>query len=98
MTNIVKTSLSTIPRQQVEERGAIFERGGADVTISWRQGGHELAKDDVRAAKIWLSKKFAKELRHRHEQEEPTGKDTDCRLARHLGLLQTVKRQQARFS
>lgn len=45
------------------------------MTISWRQ--HELAKDDVRAAKIWLPKKFAKELRHGHEQEEPTGKDTD---------------------
>ena len=45
-----------VPSAQVEELGSIFESGGADVTISWRQGGHELAEDDVRAAKNWLSK------------------------------------------
>jgi phospholipase/carboxylesterase/glyoxalase family protein len=42
---------------QVEELGALLESGGADVTISWSQGGHELGEDDVRAAKTWLSKK-----------------------------------------
>ena len=42
---------------QVEELGALLESGGADVTISWGQGGHELGEDDVRAAKTWLSKK-----------------------------------------
>ena len=45
-----------VPSGQVEERGAIFESGGADVTISWHQGGHELGFDDVEAAKTWLSK------------------------------------------
>ena len=45
-----------VPSGQVEELADIFESGGADVTISWRQGGHELGEDDVRAAKIWLSK------------------------------------------
>ena len=45
-----------VPSEQVEELADIFESGGADVTISWRQGGHELGKDDVRAAKTWLSK------------------------------------------
>lgn len=35
---------------------AIFESGGADVTISWRQGGHELGEDDIHATKTWLSK------------------------------------------
>jgi phospholipase/carboxylesterase/glyoxalase family protein len=45
-----------VPSGQVEELGALFESGGADVTISWRQGGHELGEDDVRAAKTWLSK------------------------------------------
>lgn len=44
-----------VPSGQVEELGALFESGGADLTISWRQGGHELAEDDVRAAKTWLS-------------------------------------------
>jgi predicted esterase len=53
-----------VPSGQVEELASIFESGGADVTISWRQGGHELGEDDIRAAKTWLSrakvhKKFA---------------------------------------
>jgi predicted esterase len=45
-----------VPLGQAEELGAILESGGADVTISWRQGGHELGEDDIRAAKTWLSK------------------------------------------
>ena len=45
-----------VPSGQVEELAAIFESGGADVTISWHQGGHELGEDDVHAAKLWLSK------------------------------------------
>jgi predicted esterase len=45
-----------VPSRQVEELGAIFESGGADVTISWGQGGHELGEDDIHAAKTWLSK------------------------------------------
>jgi predicted esterase len=45
-----------IPSGQVEELAAIFESGGADVTISWNQGGHELGDEDIHAAKIWLSR------------------------------------------
>jgi len=45
-----------VPSKQVEELASIFESGGADVTISWRQGKHELAEDDIRAAKTWLSR------------------------------------------
>ena len=45
-----------VPSGQVEELGAIFESGRADVTISWHQAGHELGDDDIRAAKTWLSK------------------------------------------
>lgn len=41
---------------QAEELGAIFGSGGADVTISWSQGGHALGEDDIHAAKAWLSK------------------------------------------
>ena len=36
--------------------GDIFESGGADVTVSWRQGGHEFGEDDIHAAKTWLSR------------------------------------------
>ena len=45
-----------VPSGQVEDLGALFESGGADVTISWGQGGHELGEDDIGAAKTWLSK------------------------------------------
>jgi len=45
-----------VPSGHVEELASIFESGGADVTISWRQGGHELGEDDIRAAKTWLSR------------------------------------------
>jgi predicted esterase len=50
-------SLDPIVRSgQVEQLGAIFESGGADVAISWHQGGHELGEDDLEAAKTWLSR------------------------------------------
>ena len=39
-----------------QELAAVFESGGADMTVSWSQSGHELGEDDVRAAKTWLSK------------------------------------------
>jgi len=45
-----------VPSGQVKELADIFESGGADVTISWRQGGHELGEDDISGAKTWLSK------------------------------------------
>jgi predicted esterase len=45
-----------VPSGQVEELGTLFETGGADVTISWGQGQHELGKDDIRAARTWLSR------------------------------------------
>ena len=41
---------------QVQELAAVLESGGADMTISWSPGGHELSEDDVKAAKTWLSK------------------------------------------
>jgi predicted esterase len=44
-----------VPRGQPEELAAIFESGGAEVTLSWHQGGHELGDDDIEAAKTWLS-------------------------------------------
>ena len=53
-----------IPSGQAEELAAIFDSGGADVTISWGQGGHELGDDDIRAAKDWLSReRIRKEVR-----------------------------------
>ena len=45
-----------IPSGQAEELAALFKSGGADVTISWHQGGRELGGDDIQAAKHWLSR------------------------------------------
>jgi len=41
---------------------AIFKNGGADVSLFWHDGGHELGNDDVVAAKAWLSEKLEKRL------------------------------------
>src|SRR5690349_2371840 len=50
-----------VPSGQVEELAAMFASGGADVAIAWRQGGHELGEDDVRAARDWLSRDKVRE-------------------------------------
>lgn len=51
-----------VPPDQPEELAAMFESGGADVTLDWRAAGHQLDASDVRAAKIWLSEKIAKRI------------------------------------
>ncbi len=43
-----------------EQLAAIFESGGADVSLFWHEGGHELGADDLIAAKRWLSDLAAK--------------------------------------
>jgi phospholipase/carboxylesterase/glyoxalase family protein len=45
-----------IPAGQAEELAAIFKSGGADVAISWHQGGRELGEDDLQAARNWLAR------------------------------------------
>ncbi len=45
-----------IPAGQAEELAAIFKNGGANVAISWHQGGRELGEDDVQAAKSWFAR------------------------------------------
>ncbi len=50
-----------VPRSQPEELAEMFENGGANVTLFWHRGGHELGDDDVKTAKTWLSEvKFRK--------------------------------------
>ena len=41
-----------VPRGQPEQLEGIFESGGADVTLFWHRGGHELGEDDVEAAAV----------------------------------------------
>ena len=55
-----------IPTGQAGELAAIFKSGGADVAISWHQGGRELGEDDIRPQEIGLFETgFEKDWRHR---------------------------------
>lgn len=38
------------------ELAALLSSGGANVTLNWHNGGHELAQDDINAARTWLGK------------------------------------------
>jgi phospholipase/carboxylesterase/glyoxalase family protein len=44
-----------VPRDQTQQLAALLSGGGADVSVFWHQGGHELGADDVTAAKKWFS-------------------------------------------
>jgi predicted esterase len=43
-----------VRRDQTEQLAAVLESGGADVSLFWHRGGHELGHDDIAAAKAWL--------------------------------------------
>ena len=45
-----------------EQLAAIFGSAGADVSLFWHDGGHELGADDLIAAQRWISEKVAKRL------------------------------------
>lgn len=53
----------TVAREQTEELAAMLESGGADVTLFWHAGGHELSAGDVEAVKEWMSADGMKKLR-----------------------------------
>lgn len=41
--------------ENTNELAGIFKAGGAEVSIHWHNGGHELGQDDLRSAKTWLA-------------------------------------------
>jgi predicted esterase len=51
-----------VARDQTEQLAAILESGGADVSMFWHRGGHELGEDDIDAARTWLRDKVTKRL------------------------------------
>ena len=51
-----------VPRDQTEQLAAILQSGGADVSLFWHRGGHELGEDDIDAARTWLRDKVTKRL------------------------------------
>src|SRR3954447_6050528 len=44
-----------VPAANTRRLAAIFESGGADVSVYWHRGGHELGQDDLDAAKAWIA-------------------------------------------
>jgi phospholipase/carboxylesterase len=51
-----------VPRDQTSQLAAVLESGGADVSMVWHRGGHELGDADIAAAKAWLSERVKKQL------------------------------------
>jgi phospholipase/carboxylesterase len=43
-----------VPAANVRHLAAILRSGGAEVFVHWHVGGHELAQDDLDAAKSWI--------------------------------------------
>ena len=44
-----------VPAANTQRLAAIFQSGGAEVSIHWHTGGHELGQDDLDAAKSWIA-------------------------------------------
>jgi predicted esterase len=51
-----------VPRDQTNQLAAILKSGGADLSMFWHRGGHELGSDDLAAAKAWLSERVTTRL------------------------------------
>jgi len=43
-----------VPRDNVLRLSEILQAGGAQVSLHWHNGGHELGRDDLEAAQKWL--------------------------------------------
>jgi phospholipase/carboxylesterase len=46
-----------VPAANTVELAEIFKAARAEVALHWHNGGHELALDDIEAAKLWLADK-----------------------------------------
>ena len=44
-----------VPVSEVERLAALLQEGGADVTLEWADGGHQLTPGDIEAAQAWLA-------------------------------------------
>jgi predicted esterase len=45
-----------VPRAETERLAALLRGAGADVTLEWQPGGHQLTQADLRAARSWLAR------------------------------------------
>jgi predicted esterase len=44
-----------IPQDQTEVLVKMLEKAGADVTLRWENAGHELMREEIDAARLWLT-------------------------------------------
>jgi phospholipase/carboxylesterase len=49
------------PAPEVERLAEILQRAGAEVTLHWHSGGHELTPGEVSAARAWLARVASRE-------------------------------------
>ena len=47
-----------IPPESAERLAEILTQAGANLTLQWREGGHELSTDDFLIARDWLRNNF----------------------------------------
>jgi predicted esterase len=40
--------------KEAENLFGLFEKAGADISLSWQESGHELTMKEIRKAKEWL--------------------------------------------
>ena len=43
-----------VSKQEAENIFGLFEKAGADISLSWQESGHELTTEEIRKAKEWL--------------------------------------------
>jgi predicted esterase len=52
-----------VPRENVEHLVTLLREAGADITIRWSDGGHQLEAAEIQAARDWLSSQTWPEFR-----------------------------------
>jgi len=50
-----------VPQAETERLVALFRRAGAEVTLNWQAGGHELKSEEAERAKEWFNSNFQSE-------------------------------------
>jgi phospholipase/carboxylesterase len=70
------TEDALIPRELVERLARTLEKGKAEVTLHWRQGGgHSLSEEDVETAERWIAVHFGnasvRKNRKRNRKNDP---------------------------
>ena len=43
-----------VSKQEAEKLFGLFEKAGADISLSWQESGHELTMKEIQKAKEWL--------------------------------------------